>query len=48
MFSFSWVSLSIRFSKSAIQDCLFIFMNLSGRKTCQGLRVASLVFIAGW
>ncbi|EGR0298964.1 TPA: hypothetical protein I7203_21210 [Vibrio vulnificus] len=23
-------------------------MNLSGRKTCQGLRVASLVFIAGW
>ncbi|EGQ8498793.1 hypothetical protein FMH15_23690 [Vibrio alginolyticus] len=23
-------------------------MNLSGRKTCQGLRVASLVFIVGW
>ncbi|HAS6882716.1 TPA: hypothetical protein I7282_23545 [Vibrio parahaemolyticus] len=23
-------------------------MNLSGRKTCQGLRVASLVFTVGW
>ncbi|EGQ9702647.1 hypothetical protein D6Y15_24255 [Vibrio parahaemolyticus] len=23
-------------------------MNLSGRKTCQGLRVASLVFVVGW
>ncbi|HAS6444400.1 TPA: hypothetical protein GRR81_25480 [Vibrio parahaemolyticus] len=23
-------------------------MNLSGRKTCQGLRVASLVFLVGW
>ncbi|EGQ9921365.1 hypothetical protein FX637_23065 [Vibrio parahaemolyticus] len=23
-------------------------MNLFGRKTCQGSRVASLVFIVGW
>ncbi|EGQ9194624.1 TPA: hypothetical protein GRI49_23440 [Vibrio parahaemolyticus] len=23
-------------------------MNLSGRKTCQGSRVASLVFTVGW
>ncbi|EGQ9863894.1 hypothetical protein DLH88_23885 [Vibrio parahaemolyticus] len=23
-------------------------MNLSGRKTCQSSRVASLVFIVGW
>ncbi|EGQ9318318.1 hypothetical protein F7U80_23280 [Vibrio parahaemolyticus] len=23
-------------------------MNLSGRKTCHDLRVASLVFIVGW
>ncbi|AKU54791.1 hypothetical protein FORC18_1232 [Vibrio parahaemolyticus] len=34
----------VRFSKSAIQDCLLKFLNLSGRKTCQGSRVASLVF----
>ncbi|HAS8613865.1 TPA: hypothetical protein I7785_21650 [Vibrio vulnificus] len=48
LFSFSKVSLSIRFSKSAIQDCRFKFLNLSGRKTCQGLRVASLVFTVDW
>ncbi|EGR0712633.1 TPA: hypothetical protein GRI54_24160 [Vibrio parahaemolyticus] len=23
-------------------------MNLSGRKTCQGSRIASLVFTVGW
>ncbi|WP_219562493.1 hypothetical protein, partial [Vibrio parahaemolyticus] len=48
LFSSSLFSLSLRFSKSAIQDCLLKFLNLSGRKTCQGSRVASLVFTVGW
>ncbi len=44
----SWFSLAIRFSQSATLGCRLKFLNHSKRKTCQGSRVASLVFTVAW
>ncbi len=43
----SWFSLAIRFSQLVTQGCRLKILNHSKRKTCQGSRVASLVFTVG-